>query len=190
MNRSQLPAFQQRWTILLVVLLVLGAGWTYFSRIPSNSVKTGEQSAPRAGFLAPDFTLDLLNGGQVTLSELRGKVVLVNLWASWCLPCRAEMPAMQKAYEKYKDQGVVILGVNTTFQDGEKNTAEFVQDHDLTFPIALDRDGSVSQRFAMRAVPTSFFIDRDGVIRSVVVGGLANETTILTGIENLLKESP
>ncbi|HEX9617450.1 MAG TPA: TlpA disulfide reductase family protein [Anaerolineales bacterium] len=139
--------------------------------------------------MAPDFTLDLLEGGQVTLSDLRGQVVMVNLWASWCPPCRAEMPAIEKVYRSYKDLGLVVLGVNTTFQDSESGASAFVNQYGLTFPIPLDRDGSVSSRYALRALPTTFFIDREGVIRSVVVGGPMSEALIQSKVEDLLKSA-
>ena len=157
MNKFSLFEDQRQWTILMVVVLTLGACWTALSRVPLAAASMGERPAPRKGFSAPDFTLDLLGGGQVTLSELRGKVVVINLWASWCPPCRAEMPAIEKMYQTYRDLGVVALGVNTTYQDSEPDAAAFVREYGLTFPIPLDRDGSVSQRYALSGLPTTFF---------------------------------
>jgi thiol-disulfide isomerase/thioredoxin len=181
---------QRHWMILIVIVLALGSGWTISSRAPLSAASKDEQSAPREGFSAPDFTLDLLGGGQVTLSELRGKVVVVNLWASWCPPCRAEMPAIEKVYQAYADLGLVVLGVNTTYQDSESAAQAFVNEYGLTFPIPLDLDGSVSQRYALNGLPTTFFIDRKGIIRSVIVGGPMSEATIQSKIEDLLKDAP
>jgi len=176
---------------MMVVALSLGAGWTFLSRIPATATNPGERPpSPRQGFMAPDFTLDLLGGGQVKLSDLRGKPVMVNLWASWCPPCRAEMPAIEKVYRDYKDLGLVVLGVNTTNQDSEADAAAFVHEYGLTFPIPLDRDGSVSVRYALRGLPTTFFIDRKGIIRSVVVGGPMSEAVIRSNVEDLLKKTP
>ena len=176
---------------MMVVALSLGTGWTFLSRIPMTAINAGERPAsPRQGFMAPDFTLDLLGGGQVKLSDLRGKPVVVNLWASWCPPCRAEMPAIEKVYRDYKDLGLVVLGVNTTNQDSEADAAAFVREYGLTFPIPLDRDGSVSVRYALRGLPTTFFIDRKGIIRSVVVGGPMSEAVIRSNVEDLLKKTP
>jgi len=176
---------------MMVIALSLGAGWTILSRVPATATNPGERPpSPRQGFAAPDFTLDLLGGGEVTLSDLRGKPVVVNLWASWCPPCRAEMPAIEKVYQDYQDLGLVILGVNTTNQDSEADAAAFVRDYELTFPIPLDRDGSVSMRYALRGLPTTFFIDREGIIRSVVVGGPMSEAVIRSKVEDLLKETP
>ena len=191
MNWSILLKDKRRWTILTIVVLVLGIGWTISSRLPPASANAEDQPAsPREGFSAPDFTLDLLGGGQVTLSELRGKTVVVNLWATWCPPCRAEMPAIEKVYRDNKNLGLVVLGVNTTNQDNEAAAAAFVQELGLTFPIPLDRDGSVSARYMLSGLPTTFFIDRKGIIRSVVVGGPMSEALVRSKVEGLLKETP
>jgi cytochrome c biogenesis protein CcmG/thiol:disulfide interchange protein DsbE len=181
---------QRRFRILSVLVLIIGIAWTTFSRVSPQAASANSQaSSPREGYLAPDFTLDLLGGGQVTLSSLRGQVVMVNLWASWCPPCRFEMPAIEKVYRSYKDLGLVVLGVNTIFQDSEAGAAAFVSQYGLTFSIPLDRDGSVSTRYALRALPTTFFIDREGVIRSVVVGGPMSEALIQSKVEELLNDS-
>ncbi|MCK4724510.1 MAG: TlpA family protein disulfide reductase, partial [Anaerolineales bacterium] len=159
---------RRRWIGLTITLVVLGIFWTFLSRVPVSATTDGAPPpSPREGFSAPDFSLELLGGGQVTLSELRGKVVLVNLWASWCPPCRAEMPAIERVYRSYKDLGLVVLGVNTTNQDSESAAASFVQEMGLSFPIPLDRSGAVSASYNLRGLPSSYFIDRQGIIRSV-----------------------
>jgi len=176
----------RRWGVLVAVVLSAGAIWTGLSAVSAQGVSGGATSAPREGFLAPDFRLTLLGGGEVALSELRGQVVIVNLWASWCPPCRAEMPALQEAYEAYRDRGLEILAVNTTYQDSQAAAARFVLEYGLTFPVPMDQTGEVSRSYLLRALPTSFFIDRDGVIRSVVIGGPMSRTTIQTTVERLL----
>ena len=182
---------QRRWAILTITFLALGIGWTFFSRLPASAANSNRQTAsPRQGFAAPDFTLDLLGGGEVTLSDLRGAPVMLNLWASWCPPCRAEMPAIQAVYQEYGEEGLVVLAVNATNQDSESAAAAFVRDHGLTFPVPLDRDGSVSVRYALRGLPTTYFIDREGVIRSVIVGGPMSEAVIRSKVEELLRETP
>lgn len=179
----------RRWFIFTFVVLVLGIIWTFASRSPVNAAISGAPPpSPREGFTAPDFTLDLLGGGQVTLSALRGKVVLVNLWATWCPPCRAEMPAIEKVYQSFKPQGLEVLAVNMTNQDSETAAAAFIQEFGLTFPIPLDRNGDVGARYVLRGLPSSFFIDRKGIIRSVVVGGPMSEALIQSKVEELLKE--
>jgi peroxiredoxin len=174
---------------LITAVLTLGGVWTLLSRVPLSATTGGAPPpSPREGFSAPDFTLDLLGGGQLALSDLRGKVVMVNLWASWCPPCRAEMPTIEKVYQAFQAQGLVVLGVNTTFQDSESDVAAFVEEFGLTFPIPLDREGGVSQRYQMRGLPSTFFIDRQGIIRTVVIGGPMSEAVIQSKVEELLRQ--
>jgi len=176
-----------RWIPVMGVTLALGLAWIWASAVPAAATTGGLIPSPREGFLAPDFTLDLLGRGQVTLSELRGKGVVINLWASWCPPCRAEMPAIQRVYEKTRERGLEVLAVNTTFQDSERAAAGFVQELGLTFPVPLDRSGTVSRQYQLRALPSTFFVDREGIIRKVIIGGPMSEATIQTAVEEILQ---
>ncbi|MEW5939005.1 MAG: TlpA disulfide reductase family protein [Chloroflexota bacterium] len=173
---------------LSLTILLLGMAWIGLSADRSGASANGLIPAPQEGFLAPEFTLASLDGATYRLSDLRGRAVLVNLWASWCLPCRAEMPAIQRVYEQYKDSGFVVLAVNSTWQDDVASAESFVAEHGLTFPILLDTDGTVSRLYELRALPTSFFVGRDGRIRKVVVGGPMSETSLRAQIESLLEE--
>ncbi|MDP2776673.1 MAG: TlpA disulfide reductase family protein [Anaerolineales bacterium] len=189
MTESNFPSRKRRWEILMLASLAAGILWTVVSRVPSAvGAPLSSSPSPREGFLAPDFTLDNLQGEKVTLSNLRGKIVVINLWATWCPPCRAEMPALENAYEQYKDSGVVVLGLNVTNQDSESEVPRFVEEFGLTFPILLDRDGSVSALYELRGLPTTFFVNRAGIIRTVVVGGPMSETFFRSKIEALLQE--
>jgi len=191
MTESDLSYRKRRWEIVMLISLLAGIVWTVFSRFPSAvGAPLSSSPSPREGFPAPDFTLDTLDGGKVTLSDLRGKVVVVNFWATWCLPCREETPALEKAYEQYKDSGMVILGVNLTNQDVVSEVESFVQEFKLSYPILLDRDGSVSYLYQIKGLPTTFFINREGIIRTVLVGGPMSETFIRSKIEALLQEGP
>ena len=182
---------QSKWKFVTLFVVALSIAWTLNSRVPEKGAQAFQKPAsPREGFFAPDFSLGLLDGGEVTLSELRGKPVVINVWASWCPPCRAEMPALEKSYRIYKEMGVVIIGVNTTYQDSEKDAAAFVQEFGLTFPIALDQDGATSKNYLITGLPTTFFIDSQGIIRTVIVGGPMSEAVIQTNIEALLKDIP
>lgn len=173
----------------MLLSLLASVLWTVVSRVPlAAGAPLSASPSPREGFPAPDFTLDTLQGEKVTLSGLRGKIVVVNFWASWCLPCRVETPALQKSFEQYKDLDVVILGVNLTNQDLVSDVTAFVEEFDLTYPILLDRDGQVGLLYQISGIPTTFFIDRNGVIRTAVAGGPMSETFIRSKIEALLRE--
>jgi cytochrome c biogenesis protein CcmG, thiol:disulfide interchange protein DsbE len=193
-KRPIMPFFQKiqsRWKFITTAVLAFSIAWTFYSRVPEKSAQALQMPAsPREGFPAPDFSLGLLGGGNVTLSELRGKPVVINVWASWCPPCRAEMPALEKAYRTYKEMGVVVIGVNTTYQDSKTDAAAFVQELGLTFPIALDQDGAMSNNYLITGLPTTFFVDSQGIIRTVIVGGPMSGAVIQTNIEALVKDTP
>jgi peroxiredoxin len=180
----------RRWTAVMLTTLVLGLAWISFSSTSLAATTGGLVPSPREGFPAPDFTLDTLDGGQMTLSDLRGQVVMINLWTSWCPPCRAEMPAINSVYQSNREKGLEVLAVNSTFQDSESAATAFVQEYGLSFPILLDRDGAVSRRYQLQALPTTYFIDRKGIIRAVVPGGPMSETLIQSKVADLLAEAP
>ena len=189
---TALPQDPRRWTAIMAVTLAVSVLWTFISRVPPVTTADGGPPvnvSPREGFSAPDFTLDQLGGGQVTLSALRGKVVMINLWASWCAPCRVEMPAIEKVYQAHKAEGFVVLGLNTTFQDSEFEAAAFVEQLNLTFPILLDRSGAASNRYQLLALPSTYFVDRKGVIRAAVFGAM-NDALIESRVVDLVKEAP
>lgn len=179
---------QKNQLIFSILILFISAAWVFISKEEPGVTTGGNIPAPQTGFLAPDFTLETLDGESITLSDLRGKGVLVNLWASWCLPCRREMPAMQKIYDLYKDQGFVVLAVNITSQDSLTKAAEFVEEYDLTFPILLDTNGIVAKLYQLRAFPSSYFIGIDGIIQEVVIGGPMAEALLQVRAEQLLQE--
>ncbi len=169
----------------MLVVTLLGAGWIWATRAPAAPAQDAAAS-PRAGFKAPDFNLQTLDGQTVTLSSLRGQAVMINLWASWCPPCRQEMPEILRAYEAHRDQGFTVLAVNTTFQDNETDVRAFVREFGLTFPVVLDPTGSMSRRSQLRALPTTFFVDRRGAIQEVVVGGPMSRALIESKVAKIL----
>lgn len=143
------------------------------------------EARPFTNHLAPDFVLSDLAGQQVALSELRGKVVLVNIWATWCPPCRAELPMIEEAQRRYGERGFVVLAVNQA--EERALVADFMREHGLSFPVLLDSDGAVSRLYATQALPSSFFIDRQGVIRTLYRGPLTQ--SVMAGvIEQLVAE--
>lgn len=174
------------WTAFSVILLIFGAAWIWMSRTPGGSTTGGKIPAPQAGFQAPQFTLSSFSGDTYSLSDLRGKPVLINFWASWCPPCRTEMPAMQKVYNDLKDKGFTILAINTAYQDNIGDATTFAQIHQLTFPLLLDMDGSVSSLYEIRSLPTSFFIDPQGNISDVIIGGPMSEALIRIQVEKMV----
>lgn len=190
MSLNSLMKSDRRWVAVSIFVLVLGVMWTFVSRVPSTDTTNGlPPPSPREGFTAPDIKVDRLGGGQVSLSDLRGKVVLVNFWATWCPPCRAEMPAIEKVYQLFKPLGFEVLAINATNQDNETSAASYAKELGLTFPILLDRTGELSARYTVRGYPASFIIDRKGIIRSVIVGGPMTEAMIQSKIEAILKET-
>ncbi len=172
---------------LYATILLLGLIWIFLSVDKSHASHSGTVAAPQRGFLAPDFDLKTLTGETVKLSDLRGKPILVNLWATWCPPCRAEMKSIDKVYGEYKEQGLVVLAVNMTYQDDASKVLPFVTEQSLTYPILLDPAGVVGQAYQLRSLPSSFFINRDGTINEVVIGGPMAEALLRTRIEAILK---
>jgi thiol-disulfide isomerase/thioredoxin len=177
----------KHWTLTSIGILFIAALWIGWSAVPPGTTTNGKIPAPMAGFLAPDFELITLNGDTVTLSELQGKVVLVNFWASWCPPCRSEMPAMERIYTEYGPDDFVILAVNNTRQDNPSDAERFVSEKELTFPILFDTDGWVSSKYQVHSLPTSFFVDRKGTVSEIVIGGMS-EALLRTRVEELISE--
>ncbi len=129
--------------------------------------------APEAGAKAPDFTLKDLNGQEVTLSDFRGQAVLINFWATWCPPCRFEKPILEEAYESHKGEDFVILAVN--MRENEEEVRAFVEESGTTFPILLDKSGLVISLYKVYAAPTSFFVDKEGIIIDKHMGPLSTK---------------
>ena len=124
-----------------------------------------------SGRLAPDFMLPALDGTEVSLSQLSGQPVLINFWASWCIPCRDEMPELVRVYESHKAEGLMILGVNLTYSDSMPSVQAFANEFNITFPVLLDEDASVAGKiYQIPGLPTSVFVTRDGTIERIQVG--------------------
>jgi cytochrome c biogenesis protein CcmG/thiol:disulfide interchange protein DsbE len=164
-DRELLVALLALTLIAALVPLLQGV-----ARPERTAAPEGAAAAALAGELAPDFTLEAIDGRQVSLSDYRGQVVLVNIWATWCPPCVRETPRLVKVYETYNSQGFVILGVNTTYQDKRDAVAMFAAEQGVSYPLLLDTDGGVGTTLGARLLPTSYLIDRDGKIVVTKVG--------------------
>ena len=176
------------YTFLSLTVLLVSAGWIYLSRAVPGAMGSQDIPVARPGFLAPDFTLTTLEGESVQLKDLRGRTVILNLWASWCPPCRAEMPALQRVSQDYPPDELMILAVNLTSQDSKEAAAQFAQENDLTFPILLDKSGVVGALYQTSALPTTFFIAADGTIREMIVGGPISEALLRAQVNQLTGE--
>ncbi len=178
---------RSRYSLISVAILTVSAFWIAYTGlfIPAPAV-TAAAPAPREGFAAPDFSLTTLNGAEVRLSDLRGKVVFLNFWTSWCPPCKEEMPAIQQLYEQSPE--VAVLAVNLTDQDNLEDVKAFLAEYQITFDVLLDLDGKVSTLYQIQALPTSFFIDKSGIIRKVVYGGPIARALLFSEISRLTQE--
>ncbi|NMH68913.1 redoxin domain-containing protein [Bacillus sp. RO3] len=129
------------------------------------------------GDRAPDFELTTLEGETIKLSDYQGKKVILNFWATWCPPCKAEMPHMESYYEDYaEEENVEILAVNlTSMDDGKKAVQQFVDGYELTFPIPMDEEGKVGDEYRVFTIPTTYMIDTGGIIQHKIVGPMNEE---------------
>jgi thiol-disulfide isomerase/thioredoxin len=142
---------------------------------------------PEIGEHAPPYRAISLGGDSVALERMRGRVVLLNVWATWCHPCRTEIPVLQRLFERYGARGLEIVGVSVDARGEENTIREFASDFGMTYPIWLDPDERVQSTFLAIGVPATFLIDREGVLRWRHVGPVrANDSTLVREIERAL----
>jgi len=176
MTKSK-PLLRPRKTLPLVFLgfgLILIGVSTFFI-LQESSPQTDFSTVPvRVNFVSPELTLTDIQGVSHSLADYRGQVILVNLWATWCPPCKEEMPALQSFYNQHKDQGFMVVAINDG--DPTKDVLQFVKDYKLTFPVWLDPTYLATERaFKSLNLPTSFVIDRNGVVQLHWVGGISRK---------------
>jgi cytochrome c biogenesis protein CcmG/thiol:disulfide interchange protein DsbE len=171
----------KRWTLPVGVLFVALAAAFYYQQL---------QASNRAGFPAPDFTLKDLSGRPYRLADLRGKVVFLNLWATWCAPCRMEMPSMERLYHQLSGADFAMLAVSED-EDGMSAVQPFVHDLGLTFPVLLDVEGTVPPRYGVTGYPETFIIDRQGrVIHHMIGPEDWDSEPVMDFLLRLLKQDP
>jgi peroxiredoxin len=168
--------------IKVTVSNILFVGFVVFTTTFSMSA-----NALEPGQKAPDFTLKNLQGQNLNLVEQRGQIILINFWASWCGPCRKEMPVLQKLHDKYQDLGVAVWGVNVE----QENQAgrDFLAGLNLSFPIFFDQTNKISETYQVEAMPTTVIVDRDGKVRYVFKGYKSGyEKKYAKAIKKLIRE--
>ena len=163
---------------LVVTLMGLTAFdvWSMGSRVPA------------VGTMVEDFHLTDLEGKSQSLSQYRGKIVLVNFWATWCKPCTTEMPAMQATYDKLRSKGFVVLAVNELEDDAK--VREHIKQYGHTFPVLMDRDNKVANQFGVFGLPVSVFIDQEGRVQEYIKGGLLTEDKIVQTVQRIQENKP
>lgn len=146
--------------------------------LPAEKNATGRSPSTEIGRAASDFLLDMPGGGTLRLSDLQGKPVLVNFWASWCTPCRKEMPEIVNAYNAHKATGFTVVAVDLQENDGQVRA--FAQEFGMTFPVAIDRNGGVGEAWhiggPVQGIPSSYFLDASGVVQARVYGPMTAQS--------------
>jgi peroxiredoxin len=180
MDSSVIQNRLQKWASYVVLIgMILAIGLIVAPRVfllEESPQETVLPSSPLVGRQAIDFTLPTLDGTEISLSQFSGQPVLINFWASWCLPCREEMPELVRAYESHQAEGLMILGVNLTFSDSLPDVQAFATEFHMSFPVLLDEDGIVTQKlYPVLGLPTSVFIHRDGIIAQVQIGEMTGQ---------------
>ncbi len=160
---------------LAAALIMAGVGMLLWlgERSSQSTANASDPAGDQQGQAAPDFTLLSPEGETISLSDYAGQVVLVNTWATWCPPCKAEMPTLNAFYEAHKEDGLVVLAVNS--QEEADTVRRFIQANGFSFPVLLDSQGEVMSRYNVRGLPTSFVIDRDGSIKYVHTGEITRQ---------------
>lgn len=148
--------------MIVIIILIVGVGFVVYQNLASS------KELVREGKLAPEISLETLDGKQVNLSDLKGKGVLINFWATSCTYCLDEMPAIEKQYQKYKDQGIEVLGVN--IRENYATVSGYVRRLGVNFPILMDRSGEITKQYQVGPLPHSLFISSDGKVNSIYIG--------------------
>ncbi|HKW87062.1 MAG TPA: TlpA disulfide reductase family protein [Nitrospiraceae bacterium] len=163
--------------------LVIGIAFTLTLGQLDGVVWSMASRVPAVGMQAEDFQLSDLDGRPQSLSQHRGKIVLLNFWATWCKPCTTEMPAMQAVYDKLRDRGFVVLAINELEDDVE--VREHIRTYNHTFTVLMDRDNQVANQYGVYGLPVSVFIDEAGIVQEYIKGGLLTEPKIYEIVDRI-----
>jgi peroxiredoxin len=155
--------------IIFFSLVTLGFAITFSLKQNDSIFKYSKQIAIEEELPAPDFTLPGLNGELISLSEFKGNVVLINIWATWCPPCVYEMPSMEKLHQQFKNEKFKILAISIDSQ-GAKAVAPFMKNHNLTFQTLIDPTGTIRTSYGVNSIPQSFIIDKQGHLLKKIIG--------------------
>jgi thiol-disulfide isomerase/thioredoxin len=134
-----------------------------------------QPAPPSVGTPAPAFELPLLHGGAIRLADLKGKVVIINFWASWCGPCVAETPRLVEWYGKHRAEGLEVLGVDVLFRDSRADVEAFTKANQVPYPVPIDEQGTITAQWLAQQLPRSYVLDRTGVVRFVRIGELTED---------------
>ncbi|MFC1871436.1 TlpA family protein disulfide reductase [Chloroflexota bacterium] len=165
-----------------IVSLIMATGLVLSMMI--TACQPEPDAAPQVGKLAPEFQLPSLEGEVVSFSGLWGNPVMLNFWATWCGPCRLEIPYIQELHEEWRDKDLAVLTVNVG--ENPSQVEEFMAQNQLTFPVLLDVDGEVSTQYSVRGIPTTVFIDSEGVIRVIKVGAFSSKAAIERDLSKII----
>jgi peroxiredoxin len=163
----------------MMLLVVMGSGILAVGCF--TPTETPDSNTAEIDKRAPGFQLADINGKTVSLDDFQGKLVFLNFWATWCGPCRSEMPYIQDLYEEQPETGVTILAINVGEDLAE--VEEFLKERNLTFPVLLDISGTVAKKYNIRAIPASYFIDGDGIVRDMQIGAFRNVAPLIAWLK-------
>jgi len=166
----------KRLIAILVVILTAGL-------VITGCTADSEPTATVSN-VAPDFQLQNLDGQSISLSDFKGNPVLINFWATWCGPCAFEMPYIQEIYDERSGEGLIVLAINVG--ESASQVEQFMQSRNLSIPVLLDTERVVSRKYGIRAFPTTFFVDKDGIMQVKVIGAFPDKTAIESRLSEIM----
>jgi len=161
-----------------IVVMILTSG------LLITGCAVGSEPTATVGKAAPDFELQNLDGQSISLSDFKGKPVLINFWATWCRPCVFEMPYLQEIHDEWSGKGLVVLAINRG--ESSSKVEQFLQSNNLSLPVLLDTKLDVFRRYNIRGIPTTFFIDKDGIIQEKIIGRFTSKAPIENRLSKIM----